>query len=261
MQKTIDMKLNRVFLTTFVFLLVANFSFSQSEISFDRGIHDFGYIKEGDVATYEFEFDNTGEDTLRLENVKPGCGCTSPYWTKDPILPGETGKIKVSFNSKGKSGVFDKSVTVTTNSPDPRTILRIRGVVNKETAESTALDLKKSELKLIQDNYFFGKIEKNKVSLKTVMLENTGSDTLQIKGVLAGCRCVTYVMPNKFIAPGEKREVTFKMTPREVGDVKNLVVIETNSQTQRIKQITFSAEVVEALVKPSILQNNASFGF
>jgi len=86
-----------------------------TKITFTEESHNFGKIKEGDVVSHTFKFKNEGSNPLVIKNVKPSCGCTTPEWTKDPIGPGKDGVIKVSFDSKGKPGVANKSVTVEAN--------------------------------------------------------------------------------------------------------------------------------------------------
>lgn len=85
------------------------------KIKFVEETHDFGNIKEGTQATYEFKFTNTGNAPLILESVQASCGCTTPEWSKDPIAPGQTGKVIATFNSSGRPGTFTKTITVKYN--------------------------------------------------------------------------------------------------------------------------------------------------
>lgn len=98
-------------------------------IEFGEDSHNFGEIKEGDKVSHVFKFKNTGNNPLKVENVKPSCGCTTPDWTKDEIPPGGEGFVKVEFDSKGKSGVQKKSVTVRTNTDPANKILNFTGEV------------------------------------------------------------------------------------------------------------------------------------
>lgn len=91
--------------------------------------HDFGQITEGEKATYRFKFKNTGSHPLILKKVKPSCGCTTPDYSKDPVAPGEEGYIDVTYDSHGRPGQFNKSVTVETNTEPRIHILRIKGEV------------------------------------------------------------------------------------------------------------------------------------
>ena len=107
------------------------------QIVFDDESHNFGTIKEGIVAEYTFRFTNTGDQPLVLKDVRPSCGCTTPDWSKEPVQPGKTGQIIVKFNSAGRPGKFNKSITVTSNIPDATKILFISGTVTPSTDNAT----------------------------------------------------------------------------------------------------------------------------
>jgi len=101
----------------------------QPLIKFETTLHDFGKIVEGTQATYEFKFTNNGKTPLILSDVKPPCSCTVPIWPKEPILPGKSASIKVTFDSKGKPGVFNKTITVKHNGESGTDYITIKGVV------------------------------------------------------------------------------------------------------------------------------------
>lgn len=84
-------------------------------IKFEEEIYDFGVIKEGESVKYEFKFKNTGKTPLIISNAMATCGCTVPEYPSKPIKPGNTGIIKVVFNSQGKVGVQDKVVSIISN--------------------------------------------------------------------------------------------------------------------------------------------------
>lgn len=83
--------------------------------TFEKEIHDFGSLIDGEKVSYSFRFTNTGDAPLIISNAKGSCGCTVPNWPKNPIAPGETGNIDVTFNSAGRSGKQTKTVTLTAN--------------------------------------------------------------------------------------------------------------------------------------------------
>ena len=122
----------------FAFLFVATFANAQGVIKFKNEGHDFGKIEEGVQATHTFEFTNTGTAPVVISNAQASCGCTTPDWTKDPIMPGKTGKVTASFNSQGRPGNFSKTVTVISNSETPQIVLSIKGEVNPKGAEKAA---------------------------------------------------------------------------------------------------------------------------
>lgn len=94
-------------------------------------VYNFGTIKEGDKITHSFTFKNTGTKPLIITEAHASCGCTVPEKPEKPIAPGETGIIKVVFNSSGKSGHQEKSITVNSNAKPHFTDLKLVGTINK----------------------------------------------------------------------------------------------------------------------------------
>ncbi len=114
------------------------------EISFENEIHDYGTIKQGANGICEFKFKNTGKDPLVISNARGSCGCTVPTWPKEPIMKGETGIIKVSYDTK-RVGAFTKTVTLNSNAKSDTKVLTIKGVVEaSEENNEQAMPLKKS---------------------------------------------------------------------------------------------------------------------
>ena len=91
--------------------------------------HNFSKIPQGKPVYYTFEIVNTGTTPLKLDNVSASCGCTTPEWSRDPIAPGATAKIKVGYNAAAE-GYFEKSITIMYNS-DQHKELKIKGTVWK----------------------------------------------------------------------------------------------------------------------------------
>lgn len=86
---------------------------ASSKIKFEKLEHDFGNQPQGKPVTYEFEFTNISSSPVVLENVSASCGCTTPTWTKEPVMPSKKGSIKAQYNM-AREGAFRKSITVTT---------------------------------------------------------------------------------------------------------------------------------------------------
>ncbi len=110
---------------------VANDYPNQPAFKFVKEVYDFGSIKQGDSVKYNFEFTNTGKDALVITNASGSCGCTVPIWPKEPIAPGAKAVIKVTFNSAGKMGIQDKTVTLTSNAKQNPMVLHLKGTVEK----------------------------------------------------------------------------------------------------------------------------------
>lgn len=101
-------------------------------LTLETNTHDFGDIYQGDVVEHTFKFTNTGNQPLLITNIQTSCGCTTPQWPRDPIMPGAKGELKVGFNSAGKmykqtkvlpiisNSVVDASITFTTNVLDKK---------------------------------------------------------------------------------------------------------------------------------------------
>lgn len=102
-------------------------SLTVDNLVFDNEVHDFGTLPEGPNADYEFTFKNTGKEPINLQTVNASCGCTTPSWSKEPVLPGKTGSIKASYATKGRPGGFTKSITVVSNAGTK--VLTIKGTV------------------------------------------------------------------------------------------------------------------------------------
>ena len=99
------------------------------KVQLDKEIHDFGTIAEGAIVETEFIVTNTGEGDLIISDAKGSCGCTVPQPPKDPIKPGASAPIKVSFDSKGKPGAQEKTVTITTNTEASQQTFKIKANV------------------------------------------------------------------------------------------------------------------------------------
>jgi len=84
-------------------------------IALSQSNYDFGNIKKGDKVSHVYEITNTGKNPLVISEVKPGCGCTAPEFTKEPILPGQKGKITLSFDSTSFDGAVQKYADVFAN--------------------------------------------------------------------------------------------------------------------------------------------------
>jgi hypothetical protein len=85
-------------------------------LTLEKNTHDFGDIYQGDVVEHTFKFTNTGNQPLLITNIQTSCGCTTPTWPRDPIMPGGKGELKVGFNSAGKMNKQTKVLPVISNS-------------------------------------------------------------------------------------------------------------------------------------------------
>ena len=115
----------------------------KGEMKFEKTRHDFGiFSQDTAIVTYDFIFTNVGKSPLIIHEASASCGCTVPEYTLEPIMPGKTGKISVTYNGKGRRpGVFRKSITIHNNGKHTPIRLYIEG----EMIDATPVTL-------IQDN-------------------------------------------------------------------------------------------------------------
>lgn len=118
-----------------VMVMAVSLTFANKElgpkIQFEEEEHDFGNGPQGTPVQHEFVFKNVGNAPLVLLDVKASCGCTTPSWPKEPVMPGQEGKIMVKYNM-ARAGTYRKSITVTTKGDGPegvgeRIVLYIKG--------------------------------------------------------------------------------------------------------------------------------------
>ena len=145
----------------------------QPVITFEKTEHDFGKINEGDGrVSVDFEFKNEGMAPLVLSNVRASCGCTTPSWTKEPVEPGQSGKITVTYNPNGRPGRFQKTVTITSNASEPTKKVYIKGeVIPKQAKPVNKYTLAVGELNMKTKVLDLGVIKKGES--KTGELEYT----------------------------------------------------------------------------------------
>jgi len=106
------------------------------EIEFEKIVHDYGDVPYNGNGECEFRFTNTGNEPLLVQKPKSSCGCTIPSWPKEPILPGESEVIKVTYRTN-RVGNINKTVTVTSNAiANPTVVLRIKGRVLEQPNEA-----------------------------------------------------------------------------------------------------------------------------
>ena len=98
---------------------------------FEESSHDFGNIFEGEKISFAFRFKNIGKADLVIRAAQGSCGCTVPEYPKEPIKPGDGGVINVTFDSQGKEGHQEKTVTIISNTMPNNYVITIIGNVEK----------------------------------------------------------------------------------------------------------------------------------
>jgi hypothetical protein len=123
--------MKKIGLTFLLTVMLSNvFAQSKPEVKFNKNIYDYGSVKEEvEVAVSDFEFTNTGKTPVVIQRVIASCGCTAPTYTREPVLPGKKGSVKVAYHTTHRPGNFRKNIRVYTNVPDTVYTLTIKGHV------------------------------------------------------------------------------------------------------------------------------------
>ena len=145
-----DMKKLFVLFTALFLMITAGFAQTENtaeqpngpEITFKETNHDFGNVQYKGNASFEFVFVNTGNEPLILSQPKSSCGCTVPEWPKQPILPGESNCIKVTYKNTDRAGGFNKYVTIFSNALVNNEVkLHIKGTVQAQPTEEAPIKM------------------------------------------------------------------------------------------------------------------------
>lgn len=179
--------MKRTAIATFVLLISTALcaQMQAPQINFETKAHDFGEIQESDgPATYIFKFNNIGNKPLILKNVRASCGCTTPKWTKEPILPNGEGQLEVTYNPRNRPGSFRKTITVTTNTEPANIYLSISGKVIART-------------KTVEENYPFnlGALRIKRTHLSFFNMTNTSSNTASVEVMNTTAQAIQVTFP------------------------------------------------------------------
>jgi hypothetical protein len=243
--------MTRIFIVySFLFLWTFN-CFAQTEtaiIKFEKTTHDFGTVKEEGSITYEFKFTNTGTVPLVISNVRASCGCTTPGWTKEAILPGKTGVVTAQYNTVNRPGAFNKNLTVTANTEPAMTMLYITGNVTPKVKTPEELYPKKmGNVRLFSDNVYLGKITTKEPFTKDIIIYNEGSSPITLS-VTNLPKHITLPFTSQTIAPKDK--ATIKITynakmKNDFGPVDDDIVLTTDEATENKKVLHILADINE----------------
>ena len=234
------------------FLLLVAFTLQSQDkrttISFEYYTHDFGVIKEdAGVVNYDFMFTNAGNAPLLIKNVSASCGCTVPHWTKEPIAPGNSGKISVAFDPNNKPGSFSKTLTVFSNSHQDGTILTLMGKVTpKPRKPNDDFPDKIGNLRFISRYLNLGDVTTEKWQRKYFELYNQADTTISITKLSFNAAYMNVKIEPMEIGAKSKARITVEMSPKwrnDYGYVQDKVELETNDKLEPNKTLFVSANI------------------
>lgn len=192
-------------------ILLASGAFTASAaVEWLGDVHDFGAFSEDDGdATCRFAMVNLGPDPVALTSVRASCGCTTPSYSRDPIMPGDTAYVDVRYNPIGRPGAFDKKIYVNLSDKSERQTLTIKGsVIGSARTMQARFPVDAGSLKLSNSAVAFGDVAKTRSKSTYFKIYNASPDTLTPGwGQLPPYLRVTATDP--VILPGEQNTYVF----------------------------------------------------
>lgn len=251
--------MKRIFgiITFLVLIITFNDANGQSlaDVRFENMDHNFGTIKEENgSANYTFKFTNTGKIPLVIHGAVASCGCTTPEWSKEPILPGKTGFIKVSYNPLQRPGVFTKSVTVNANIPNSVVVLTISGeVISKSLGITELFPTDFGQIRLSSNELALVKIKNDEVKTDTLHFYNPGSSPVFVDFKIIPPHITIKTFPS-IVPPKSKGYflITFNANKNHTfGYVTNRIYLSFNNDKKYDNFIKVSATIEEDFSKLS----------
>jgi len=156
MREEPNAKKHMSFVLMFVFLFCSVslfFAGKGPSLKFTKDIIDFGKVKQGKVLTHVFVFTNEGDSTLSIKRVRTSCGCTAVLLKKKEVPPGQTGEVKVTFNTKGYANKVSKYIYIDSNDPgQPSKKLTVSALIEVPPQPRIALDRYSQDLGLFLED-------------------------------------------------------------------------------------------------------------
>jgi hypothetical protein len=202
-------------------------------ITFKATTINFGNIEPGKMVDANYEFKNTGDELLKISDIKTSCGCTTAALAKREYKPGEEGMIPVQFNTTNYGGPVTKTVQVQTNADQTPVMLTLTGTVIMK-------DFAQGEIK--PDRIVFGKVKLGPVYQQKVTVSNSGTVELRFFDLMTPAE-VSADFDKPAVPAGKSMELTLKFKPFVKGPYNNLFRIRTNDLRNPYVMVRIEAEV------------------
>jgi hypothetical protein len=195
---------------------------AQPKIHVDKTKIDLGTIYHGDVRSVKLLVGNSGDRPLQIRSIETSCGCTSVKKILQPIAPGSSDTIEVSFNSTGFDGKIRKEVLIYSDDTSaPTVFVSIIGTVFSELVTVP-------KVQMIQ----FGSSPIGTAAASPIVVKNVSRDTIVITGVSVADKSVTFTVEQSVVAPAGTTIIIVHYTPRSTALVDQTLQIQTNSPRQ-----------------------------
>jgi hypothetical protein len=236
-------------LSLMVFCMALNAQYAQTKMKVSETEHDFGKFKEeAGRQTHDFIVTNTGTDPLVIQNVVASCGCTTPDWTKQPIPAGGTGKVTAIYDPKDRPGIFNKTLSVYSNSKPEVVVLVIKGeVIPHEKTVDELFTFPVGAVRFESNHMAFTNVMKTEKKIRVMQIINTSNAPVKVE--FAGLPAHLLLKANpETLKPGQKGlvEGTYDATKNGGwGNVNDMVKVVLNGVTQENVYYYVSANLVE----------------
>lgn len=171
-----------ILLVSFVFAVTEASAQKESKIEFKETVHDFGSFSEDmKKVTCKFTFTNTGDAPLVIVRANASCGCTEPKYPEEPVMPGKTGEISVTYNAEGVPGTFQKMINIYSTAKPEKVTLVIKGtVIPSQPRENPAYPYKMGDLRLSNNTLPFFDVYLDKPKTEKIAVINEGKNPLSL---------------------------------------------------------------------------------
>ena len=192
-----------------LFAAVAVLAVAQPETTWLERTYDFGVFKEADgKVRCPIRVVNSGTEPLLFVKAQASCGCTAIDFPQDPVQPGDTAEVWMTYNPSGRPGQFTKQAIIFTNTTPNRTILEITGnVIPTDKTLDKEYPLKAGALRISKGNLPFGELVRGKNKTLYLSADNSSTDTLLVKVTGEASHIRPAVVPDT-VPPGRVTALT-----------------------------------------------------
>jgi hypothetical protein len=219
-------------------------------LKFEEETFDFGTIQEKNGSVeHKFVFSNTGSAPLTIQGVRASCGCTTPAWSREPVLPGKTGYVTARYNPLNRPGPFRKSLTITSNASKPTMVLFIKGVVEgkpKTIADTYSQQMGSIRMKTRSLN--IGKVTTEKKVVRSFEMYNDSEKSIRFLEKMEVPAHMKVDFQPEILQPAKvgKVVVTYDPTARnDLGFVYDRLVLYTDEEESARKDLRVVATIEE----------------
>ncbi|MEQ6121188.1 DUF1573 domain-containing protein [Reichenbachiella sp. MALMAid0571] len=222
----------------------------KGKLKFVEETFDFGEVREeADPIIHQFEFTNTGATPIIISNVKASCGCTTPGWSKEPVLPGKKGFVKAQYNPMNRPGAFKKSLTITSNGENPREILYIQGkVIPKVKTVEEELRAKSGALRMKNKTVNMGRVTTQKAVVRQIDVYNDSDSAFSFTGKVLAPEFINLSFEPTTLQPKTKGKININYDPNfqnNLGFQNHNVKFFTDESDEQEKELNVMATITE----------------